>query len=333
MHSAPSISLYFVGSADPILVKVIYRPDTTSKQILSVRGKTGGAFDTECTFQWTAAVQGLCALLLKKAVSADPKAEATLSGGQGSVAASLDYALDKQPAWLADMFGLASDGNIIARKIFRRTNPGRKSKGPVVIGINKALLGTLSVAVFLDDVQVGTQEGVSELLSLLIEKIGIAPVAQLSELSPEGMLSPDDMSGFGVSGIFKTPFILRSTQVGFAFTRLYQQGGSMFFVASYGNPSQLIQRGSIPVRFQFLCPGASAFNGTDCDCSAQLEEATELLSVEGGVLVCLVPENAHANLFSSYLGNAGSSLRFFAPPHISAPTPDSKQMCIVYNAM
>lgn len=327
MNNAPAVSLYFVDSTDPILVKVIYHAEVASKEILSVRGKTGGAFDTECTFQWTAAVQGLCALLLKKAVCVNPREEVTLSGGQGSVAASLDYALDKQPAWLADMFGLAADGNTVARKILRRTNPGRKSKGPVVIGINKAFLATLSVSVFLDEAQLINQVAITELLSLLLNKIGLEASLQNSKIYRDETFSLTEPSGPSEQALFKTPFVLRHMKEGIAFTRLYQHGSSMFFVASFGNPNQLSQNSNTPVRFQLLCPGSSAFDWTDCDCSAQAEESTRILSAEGGVLIYLMPENATARLFSAYLGSVGSDRAFFSSPHTCAPAPEPKHAC------
>jgi GTP cyclohydrolase II/FMN phosphatase YigB (HAD superfamily) len=327
LRDSTAISLYFVDPADPILVKVTYRAAGTSKEILSVRGKTGGAFDTERTFQWTAAVQGLCILLLKKAVCSDPDQEITILGGQGSVAASLDYALDKQPAWLADMFGLTVDGNTEARKILRRTNPGRRSKGPVVIGINKTFLPTTAVTVFLDGAQLSNLPSITELLSVLKRKIGLEEPTPSLETFQDELLSQREASTSSEQALFKTPFVLRHTQEGVAFTRLYQHGGSMFFVASFTPPSQLSRGATTPVRLQLLCPGSSAFDWVDCDCSAQLEESTRILRAEGGVLLHLIPEHSNANLFSSYLGSASSDRGFFSSPHGHTTAIDHKSLC------
>jgi hypothetical protein len=59
-----------------------------------------------------------------------------LSGGVKSLAASLDYALTKQPGWLLDMFGVSSNGKTQARRLFRVTNSHRKRGGPVSISLN-----------------------------------------------------------------------------------------------------------------------------------------------------------------------------------------------------
>ena len=333
MSKATSISLYFVDSTDPILVKVHYRGQGTSREILSVRGKTGGAFDTERTFQWTAAVQGLSILLLKKAVSGELSEEITLSGGQGSVAASLDYALDKQPAWLVDMFGVAADGSTEARKLFRRTNPGRKSKGPVVIGFNKSLVSSVTVTVFLNDSQLTDHATITELLELLKHKVGLEAFGTgVAETRDPPLLKTENLTSTEAS-LFKTPFILRHTQGGCAFTRLYQSGGSMFFVASFGQPHDLSHNAVTPVRLQFDCPAAAAFDWTDCDCSAQLEESLEILRSENGVLIYLVPENSTATLFSSYLGATDSGRGFFSSPHAFANTPAySRSISSLYDA-
>jgi putative hydrolase of the HAD superfamily len=323
-HSA-CISVYFVDAAEPILIKVVYRGGGDCDEILSVRGKTGGAFDTQRTFQWTAAVQGLCILLLMRAVGGNSQEEVTLSGGQGSVAASLDYALDKQPAWLADMFGITADGTTTARKLLRRTNPGRKSKGPVVIGFNKSFLASLEINVFWNDVQLKTPSMIAELLSLLRNKIGIGPFPSSPEAEQEKVFLQSEPSDCTENSLFKTPFILRHTQEGCAFTRLYQHGGSTFFVASFGQPHDLSESTMTPVRLQFDCPASSAFEWTDCDCSAQLEESLHILRSESGVLIYLVPENSTATLFSSYLTSTEAGRGFFSSPHAFAATDEYRR--------
>jgi putative hydrolase of the HAD superfamily len=320
LNTATAISLYFVDAADPILVKVTYRPEGSCQEILSVRGKTGGAFDTERTFQWTAAVQGLAVLMLKKALCMDPYEEVTLSGGQGSVAASFDYALDKQPAWLADMFGLTTDGTTAARKLFRRTNPGRKSKGPVVIGINKSLLSTTVVTVFWNDSKVTDQSSLTDLLLLLQQKAGLERSCTISQESRSQPVVPAEVSDSSEPSLFKTPFILRHTHEGCAFTRLYQHGGSMFLVASFGPPNDLPEHTSTPVRLQFDCPASSALEWADCDCSGQLEDSLRIARAEHGVLIHLVPESSAANLFSSYLGSTDSGRGFFSSLHSIPPS-------------
>jgi len=324
VNDTTSISLFFVDKHDPILIKVVYRTSGSSDEILSVRGKTGGAFDTERTFQWTAAVQGLSVILLRKAACSNALQDVTLSGGQGSVAASLDYALDKQPAWLVDMFGLAKDGSSVARRLFRRTNPGRKSKGPVVIGLNKSLLTTLSVDIVWDGIQITNTTTVAQLLAQIEQKVGTEPLAISTEPGHDpATIPPLDLTTPRESPLFKTPFILRHAHAGFAFTRLYQHGGAMFFVVSFGRPSELPQSAVTPVRIQLNCPASSAVQWADCDCASQLEESLAVLRREKGVLIYVVPENSAAHLFSSYLTVGDSARSIFSLPDAISPAQDS----------
>ena len=97
------------------------------------------------TFQWTRAVRAMSQLLVKQALTGcrrgrggESPMPALLSGYAGSLAASLDYALSKQPQWLHDMFGTTSRGDSVARLIFRRMNPERKRPGPVQVFVGNA---------------------------------------------------------------------------------------------------------------------------------------------------------------------------------------------------
>ena len=64
-----------------------------------------------------------------------------LQGGTGSLAASLDYAISKEPNWLTEMFGVDVTGRPVASRIFKRSNSGRKLPGPVTIALNPSVIG------------------------------------------------------------------------------------------------------------------------------------------------------------------------------------------------
>jgi hypothetical protein len=136
-----SISLYFeLGE----LIEVAFN-DGQSKPRVSVRGKTGGPFRTAGSFQWTSAVKALALLLARTCVN---PAEALLRGDGSSLAASLDYAISKQPAWLTEMFGCDQQGICLARRLILRTNPERKRPGPVTLGINQLYLDAAAISVY-----------------------------------------------------------------------------------------------------------------------------------------------------------------------------------------
>lgn len=121
-------------------------------EAVSVRGKTAGARVGAGTFQWTSGVQAL-SLLLVRAIYASvghdaPRAE--LRGGRGSQAISLDYAISKQVQWLHEMFGTDSIGQLIARRIFLRTNPNCKMPGPVVVAVNEKFLPSENILIEID---------------------------------------------------------------------------------------------------------------------------------------------------------------------------------------
>lgn len=152
MTDAIQLSFAKAGPQAVELLAVQYRPAGCSEDRLSVRGKTAGAYSNAGTFQWTAAVQGASAVFLKTLLH--DKMETSLQpyilGGRSSLAASLDYALVKGPAWLADMFGTTSLGGLRAKRLFRVTNPNRKRPGPVVVALNMNMLPSSNIRVTLD---------------------------------------------------------------------------------------------------------------------------------------------------------------------------------------
>jgi hypothetical protein len=137
-----NLALYFESGE---LTEVIFQDGQNTPARASVRGKTGGAFRTAGSFQWTSAVKAFALLVVKTcAISED-----TLLRGDGSsLAASLDYAISKQPLWLTEMFGSDQNGICLVRRMILRTNPERKRPGPVTLGINHMYLPLESIVVF-----------------------------------------------------------------------------------------------------------------------------------------------------------------------------------------
>jgi hypothetical protein len=105
--------------------------------LTSVRGKTNGAYRTGGSFQWSSAVRGMASVFLSAKLLADlSPGEPMLTGEAKSLAASLDYAITKQPMWILDMFGVSSTGRTLAKRLFRVTNSHRKRGGPVALSLN-----------------------------------------------------------------------------------------------------------------------------------------------------------------------------------------------------
>ncbi|MEY4669210.1 MAG: hypothetical protein RL518_1909 [Pseudomonadota bacterium] len=143
------LKLHFVGDDDPSLFQTEYI--CGGRSIHAVRGKTSGAFTGQGSFHWSIAVRALSVLAIRTAMSTlghshDP----ILVGDKGSLAASLDYAISKETHWLIDIFGLSEGDLPNFRRIFKRTNSGRKRSGPVAVSLSKPFLQSGAIAIRLN---------------------------------------------------------------------------------------------------------------------------------------------------------------------------------------
>jgi hypothetical protein len=163
------ITLYFQKSSQGNceLQRVHFSGHPQCAEIISVRGKTGGAYKNTGSFQWTPGVKGVVVVLIKALLrhlnNIDSRMP-VLEGTKGGLAASLDYALDRQPEWLFDMFGKDEDGNAYLRRLLLRSNSGMRLPGPVGISLNEQLLPAHSIKVFFSETPVLHAEELSRLI-------------------------------------------------------------------------------------------------------------------------------------------------------------------------
>lgn len=166
--SGTSLELYFAGDAVVQLVQTKFVGNTNKSPAVSVRGKTAGAFKNVGTFQWTSAVRAFCILCLKAIIASKDKqqdAVGQIVGFKGSLAASLDYAISKQPSWLSEMFGLDNNGQAFAKRLVVRTNPERKRPGPVILGLNDKAITADSITITWNGASVTTTEKLQALMT------------------------------------------------------------------------------------------------------------------------------------------------------------------------
>lgn len=135
------LSLFFLSNE---LVTVEFRI-ATGEVRRSVRGKSSGAKPAAGSFQWTSAVKGFALLATRTAAHFRP---AVLEGNAKSLAASLDYAITKQPIWLLDMFGCDRLGGSLIRRMILRNNSERKRSGPTTLAINESYLSADDILIF-----------------------------------------------------------------------------------------------------------------------------------------------------------------------------------------
>lgn len=133
---------------------------------ISVRGKTSGAFRGAGTFQWSSAVRAVASIFLKAKLSDEgSNSDPMLIGEAKSLAASLDYALTKQPTWILDMFGVSANGRCQAKRLFRVTNSHRKRPGPVCLSVNLHACPIDCVEIVLDGQTMTNPEELRAMLS------------------------------------------------------------------------------------------------------------------------------------------------------------------------
>jgi hypothetical protein len=153
------------------LEKTFFTGNLNVPEIIAVRGKTAGAYKGAGTFQWTPGVKALVIIFLV-ALARHLKGTKTflplLEGEKGSLAASLDYALNKQPEWLFDMFGADEKSNAYLRQLLLRSNTGRRRKGPVSISLNEQILSPQSIKVYVGDVLIQDVQTLQHMAATII---------------------------------------------------------------------------------------------------------------------------------------------------------------------
>lgn len=167
------LKLHFVGDDDPALFQTEFVCGAVRSY--AVRGKTSGAFAGQGSFHWSIAVRALSVLAVKtymatKGHPCDP----ILVGDKGSFAASLDYAISKETHWLIDVFGRSEGLMPNFRRVFKRTNSGRKRSGPVAVSFAKPFAQPGAIHIRLNSYDVTSLAD----LSLLLDRLSVVEAEQ-----------------------------------------------------------------------------------------------------------------------------------------------------------
>jgi hypothetical protein len=99
--------------------------------------------------------------------------EPVIKGCGGSLAASLDYAISKQPMWLTEMFGCDQSGISLIRRMILRTNPERKRPGPTVLSLNERFMPVAAISIFSDGARCSREELVVLMAALSQEDVAV----------------------------------------------------------------------------------------------------------------------------------------------------------------
>ena len=137
------MTLSFVTSRTTVaLNQTVFNHPLLRQDLRTVRG--AAAPPGIGNFRWSHGVRALSLLLVRQAIQRLKESShdrlrtepVLIEGDDSSLAASLDYALSKQPLWLQEMFGRTPQGKPISKLLFRRINPDRKRPGPVTVFIS-----------------------------------------------------------------------------------------------------------------------------------------------------------------------------------------------------
>ena len=153
-------------------------------------------------FTWTVGVRAITLLLLKAAQG--KSTTVGISGDSGSAAASLDYALSKEPSWLIDFFGMTSKGNAFAKSLFGRRNSERKRPGPVEVYVNDRAIKHDDIKVFVN----GTEAS-----SKVLQEVTASVEAQFTSPEPSVVPRPISLTKPKVDERESSPLFVRSRLV------------------------------------------------------------------------------------------------------------------------
>ena len=160
--------LEFYRGATLELDEIEFLYPSQKESILSIRGKSACGRFADATFQWTSALKGLALLFLKHAAG---KERFMLTGGAGSPACSVDFAISKQPRWVEEVFGTDKQGISLLRRFVVRKNSNRKRPGPVSIGLSSSPLSRVSISVSVNGRPMHDKEELNSLAELLASQI------------------------------------------------------------------------------------------------------------------------------------------------------------------
>jgi len=178
------LKLFFNGGHNSQLQETHFSHSFLDQVRIAYRGRTNGASQTHNAFLWSIGVQALCVLFVRTRAKLKDENAATISGDGATLAASLDYALSRQPNWLTDIFGSDSHGVCIARRIILRSNPERKRPGPVTLCVNLKALPVENIEVCIDGTIV-TDTNVLEKLASQIESNSASRANQVRVIKSE----------------------------------------------------------------------------------------------------------------------------------------------------
>jgi hypothetical protein len=168
------LRLWFTEDSTVELSKTEFASPLLSGKRVCSRTNNHTAIGMTGSFRWSSAVKAMCLLFAQHRLPLTSGEHTTnqilFSGGRGSLAASLDAALAKQPTWLLDVFGGDAQGNSLLRRLVSRDNPELKRPGPVTVFLKSNLLNSITVSLYLNGPELKEEHEIKRLIHRLREE-------------------------------------------------------------------------------------------------------------------------------------------------------------------
>lgn len=158
-----SIHLSFCGKNAPALESVSFNHPLLDEPREALRGKCESESAHDRAFQWTPAVRAFAALVVGGKLDGR-----SLKGARHTMAASLDFAITKQPQWIRSVFGVDRYGHSYLRRLVRRTNTERKGGGDVELGLNERQLERNNITIHWNGARVVSEEALARLYTEIV---------------------------------------------------------------------------------------------------------------------------------------------------------------------
>lgn len=256
--------LVFSEGPNVELLETWFTHPLTHQPLKSTRGKTADSKDTG-TFGWTNAVRALCLLFIRHKLSAfrdntcnRMAITAGISGPRGSLAASLGYAISKEPLWLQEMFGLDSKGTSILKRLLKRSNPELKRPGPTSVSVNESIVRRQSISIYVGSLPVEAEAELQSLLFGLERSTEDSPKVAPTSSSSSSVSPPPPMPGLSGEHLFPKGGCHKVVQDRFFSEASWAlQAPEIFSRDGYQGALKQI---SIDPSFRQVCPSFEQFN-------------------------------------------------------------------------
>ena len=297
--SRRSFTLEFIDHGVPSLERIEFAHELVGSPRYLVRGKTSGVFGAVGTFQWTSAVQALVVLVLRTScahATGAPLEKAVVVGERGSLAASLDYCVDKGPLWLKDLFGLDSRGGLIAKRALRRTNPGGRRAGPVRLSLNSDFLPARCMRILVNGIPVKDATALCDFTMRMEKSLGSVDLGQSPSVGPDlsnvptGTPCTPEAIPLGVSSKSRE-FRVSFSRTGRTYVSQRTMNNERVVVTSYQDPLLLRSQNRVSLKISHACPLALSSVREECHCDLKLRVTEQLLRNFDGLHIQFIPDS------------------------------------------